>query len=146
MQGYVFMIKDTENPNTIGYEFVKAHPERLQKFNFDESSIDLSLNIEASIVVNDIVCKACAQYFVRKSDIETHRILLVKPVFMAKDNLELYNKHAGKVRYAKGFIPGISDSYTTGKVDQEGNEIRTPLPNVQYDNNPDERASKSKTE
>ena len=38
MQGKIFRIKDTENPATIGFEFIKAHPERWEDFNYEESS------------------------------------------------------------------------------------------------------------
>lgn len=130
MDGYVFRIEDTENPNTIGYEFIKAHPERLKRFSFEESSIDFVLINESYFVVDDIVCKVQGQYFVRVSDDLTNRVLLVKPVFAAKENRELNKKHTSETRYGRGFIPGISNTMYTGKVDSEGKEIRTPIPNV----------------
>ena len=140
MQGKIFRIKDTENPATIGFEFIKAHPERWEDFNYEESSIDIQISCHPKIVAEDekygqVAYSPVAQFFIRESGTKTTRLILLSPVLMEKDNRILTRVHNGSARYAKGFIPGISDVVIgddgNPKVDSEGNKI--PKPTVKSD-------------
>lgn len=139
MEGKIFRISDRENPNTIGYEYIKAHKDRLEPFSLEESSIDLQISCFPRIVAPDatygeVVYRPIAQYFVKESDTSTTRILVLQPLIESKDNAIMTKIHDGSSRYGTGFIPGISDRV----IGKDGKPTDIPRPTVQSQKKSDE--------
>lgn len=82
MTGYVFCLTEDEMKdltNNSGYPYALKEKSRWLGFNFEESSIDLTIMPAARIVVENLVYDVLRQYFIRESDTKTSRLLIVGP-------------------------------------------------------------------
>jgi hypothetical protein len=109
---------DMYDPSDFGWNYIKDHKDRLVKFSYEESSIDLTVTATPRIVVNDVCYDVVKQYFIREDDTTTSRLLLLKPYLTATENGEDYIKNA---KNRPHFYNG-SDSYTARKLQMKKDE------------------------
>jgi hypothetical protein len=116
-----------EDPSDIGWNYIKDHKDRLVKFNFEESSIDLTITATARMVVDDICYDVAKQYFVKEDDSTTDRILLLKPYLTVTENGSDYiQKLKNRPRFYNS-----SDSYTNRKLAmKEAEKAGEEVPNL----------------
>jgi hypothetical protein len=71
-----------------GWEFVSANKSRWEDFNFEESSIDLAIVAAPRIIVDDVEYDVNRQYFIKDSDTQTTRLMLLYPIKKPKKNTD----------------------------------------------------------
>ena len=116
MNGYIFCLKADES-DSIGWQYLQAHKERLVKMSFEESSIDLASTVPPRFVVDNLVYEMVRQYFVHKSDTDTERIILLKPLLQANENGDYY-----KTLTRRPLIYTGANSYTQRKMEKNNKD------------------------
>ena len=116
MNGYIFCLKSDES-DSIGWQYLQAHKERLVKMSFEESSIDLASTVTPRFVVDNLVYEMVRQYFVHKSDTDTERIILLKPLLQANENGDYY-----KTLTRRPLIYTGANSYTQRKMEKNNKD------------------------
>ena len=116
MNGYIFCLKSDES-DSIGWQYLQAHKERLVKMSFEESSIDLAATVAPRFVVDNLVYEMVRQYFVHKSDTDTERIILLKPLVQSNENGDYY-----KTLTRRPLIYTGANSYTQRKMEKNNKD------------------------
>ena len=102
MTGYIFPLTMEEGSNigNYGFPFIEEHRDRLVPFDFEESSIDMSVMAAPSYVYNGVIYECHRQYF-EKKDSTINRIMLVSPINTMIENPALMKnkKHGYIVSY-----------------------------------------------
>jgi hypothetical protein len=127
MNGYVLPLKPSENPAVIGWDYIKNNRDRLVKFDFEESSIDLTVITVCRLVVEGVSYDVTRQYFNRVDDSTTERVLVLKPVMTVNENGEEFiRSQKRRERYYNG-----DDSYANRKANSTAeNNLMGPTANV----------------
>ena len=112
MTGYVFCLTLDEG-SSVGWQFINSHRERLKKFDYEESSIDLSAITGPRMIIDGVVYDLVRQYFERTSDTGTNRIILLTPVIQENENGD-YAKNQTR----RPIIYTGANSYTQRKMDE----------------------------
>lgn len=117
MNGYVICLEPWESEGDAGWQFCMKNKSRWKPMNFEESSIDFTVITAPRFVIDDISYDCKRQYFIRVSDTETSRLLILAPFIHENENGKtIINKKHNARRYTG------ADGYYGKREDEKDKE------------------------